>query len=86
MARLTGMRGYFSRWRQPTRRDFGAAILVVLMVGLGIVWGIHEMQKRSQEAQKAKYESCLHEAETKHVLPLPSLEEIEACKQQVGFK
>jgi hypothetical protein len=80
------MRTYVSRWRQPTRRDLATAILVCLMVGLGVVWGIHEMQKQSQEAKKAKYESCLHQAETKHVLPLPSLEEIEACKQEAGFK
>lgn len=80
------MRTYFSRWRQPTRRDFAAAILVITMVVLGMAWGFHEMQKRSQETQKAKYESCLREAESRHVLPLPSLDEIEACKQQAGFK
>ncbi|MEB4207575.1 hypothetical protein [Mycobacterium sp. 94-17] len=44
------------------------------------------MQKRSDEAKKAKYESCLHEAESKHVLPLPSIEEIQACKQNAGVK
>jgi len=80
------MRSYYSRWRQPNRKDFAAAILVCLVVALGIVWGIHEMQKQSQESKKAKYESCLHEAEKKHVLPLPSLEEIEACKQEAGVK
>lgn len=80
------MRTYFSRWRQPTRRDLVAAILVCGVVVLGVVWGTQELQKHSQETKKAKYESCLHEAEMKHVLPLPSLEEIEACKQQAGVK
>jgi len=54
-------------------------------MGLGVVWGIQEVQKQSHEAKKAKYESCLHEAETKHVLPLASLEEIETCEQEAGF-
>lgn len=86
MTSLAGMRSYFSRWREPTRRDFAAAILVCLVVVLGVVWGVHELQKQSLEDKKAKYESCLQEAEAKHVLPLPSLEEIEACKQQAGVR
>jgi hypothetical protein len=53
---------------------------------LGIIWTVHENQKHSEEAKKAKYESCLHEAEAKHVLPLPSFEEIDACKQEAGVK
>jgi hypothetical protein len=80
------MRSYVSRWRQPTRRDLGAAILVIGLVVLGIIWTVHENQKHSEEAKKAKYESCLHEAEAKHVLPLPSFEEIDACKQEAGVK
>ncbi len=80
------MRSYISRWRQPTRRDFAAAILVIALVVLGITWTNYEAQKQSQEAKKAKYESCLHSAEAKHVLPLASLEEIDACKQEAGVK
>ena len=77
------MRSYYSRWRQPTRRDLGATVLVCGLVVLAIIWGIHEMQKQSQEA---KYESCLREAETKHVFPLASLDEIDACKKEAGLK
>ena len=80
------MRTYFSRWKQPTRRDLVAAILVCGVVVLGTIWGTHEMQKHSQETKKNRYESCLHEAEAKHVFPLPSLEEIEACKQEAGVR
>ncbi|WP_156623055.1 hypothetical protein [Mycobacterium sp. 1164966.3] len=80
------MRAYFSRWRQPTRRDIAALILFSALVVLGAVWTFHEVQKHSQEAKKAKYETCIHEAQAKHVLPLPSLDEIQACKQQAGVK
>lgn len=77
------MRSYYTRWRQPTRRDLGATVLVCGLVLLGIIWGIDEMQRQSQEA---RYESCIREAETKHVLPLPSLDEIDACRQKAGLK
>lgn len=80
------MRSYFSRWKEPTRRDFAAAILVCLVVVLGVAWGVHELQKQSLEDKKATYESCVAEAEAKHVLPLASIEEMEACKQKAGVR
>ena len=80
------MRTYFSRWKQPTKRDIAALVLFSALVVLGVVWTFNEVQKHSQEAKKAKYETCIHEAEAKHVLPLPSLDEIQACKQRAGVK
>jgi len=38
-----------------------------------------------QQSQEAKYESCLREAETKHVFPLASLDEMDACNEEAGL-
>lgn len=73
------MRSYYSRWRHPTRRDLGATVLVCGLVLLAIIWGIHEMRKQSQEA---KYESCLREAETKHVFPWPASTRLTRVKKR----
>jgi len=63
-----------------------AAIMVLGVVVLGVVWTVHLTEKHSQEQKQKTYERCLDEAEMKHVIPLPSLEEIEACKREVGAK
>lgn len=80
------MRGYISRWRQPTRRDLAAAILVCGVVFLSMIWAIHASQTHSQEQKRKTFESCLNAAASQDVSGLPSFDEIQACKQEAGVK